>query len=226
MPNYEEIIEQSQENIKTLSEKLKEIDRLYKDINILTKTAKEIPGIFNDKFEEIIKLTENYTNSLGISTKKYLDGNNTLFVSNLTDLQKEVSRLKRIDLEKHFDKLQKELSQILGAIISINLTLTDLTRNLTSITQSVSNIETLINNYSVEVVGLIDRHSKQTITYLIGQNKEAKTNTKLITNKIQALEKQNIIHKKGIKNNRIYQFIGIGVIIIILVYISVILSFK
>jgi len=273
MPNYEEIIEQSQKNIKALSDKLKEIDNLYDDINSLAISAKGIPDIFNRKFNEIIEVTNSYTNLLGISTKKYLDGNNALFVNNLKDIQKEISRLEsidfslqfkdlqkefinktrinlkvelkrfenktdifqshidnlknqierleNIDLEEYFDKLQKTLSQIFGAINSINLTLTDLTKNLTSITQSVGNIETTINKNQQEVTSLIDSYSKQTINHLSNQDKEAKANVELLTNKIQGLEETNIILKKGMRDNRIFQFIEVGIILITLAYLII-----
>tara|TARA_B110000211_G_scaffold214630_1_gene256176 strand:+ start:422 stop:1249 length:828 start_codon:yes stop_codon:yes gene_type:complete len=273
MPEYDEIIEQSQENIKALSEKLKEIDSLYEDINSLTKSSKEIPEIFNSKFKEIIKVTDSYANSLGISTKKYLDGNNTLLANNLNNIQKEVNRLEnidfsslfkelqkefinktridlevelkrfekisnliqshiddlkkqierleKIDLEEHFDKLQKTLSDIFGAINSINLTLTDLTKNLTSITQSIGNIETIINKSQKEITGLIESYSKQTATHLANQDENAKTNVDLLTKKIKGLEEMNIMLKKEIKNNRIFQFIGVGLILAVLIYLII-----
>lgn len=273
MANYEEIIEQSQENIKALSEKLKEMDSIYEDINSLTKSSKEIPEIFNSKFSEIIKVTDTYANSLGISTKKYLDGNNTLLVNNLTNIQKEVNRLEnidfsslfkelqkefinktridlevelkrfektsnliqshiddfkkqierleKIDLEEHFNKLQKTLSEIFGAINSINLTLTDLTKNLTSITQSIGNIETTINKNQQEISGLIDSYSKQTAKHLANQDEKAKTNLEFLTNKIRGLEEMNIILKKEIKNNRIFHFIGVGIILATLIYLII-----
>lgn len=110
MPNYEEVIQQSQENIKSLSEKLKDLDKLHQDIKELIKQ----PEIFDTKYQQIVKLSEEYTNTLGAATKKYLDGNNTLFKANLNelsnktkDLQKEISRLVNTDFTKLFQDLQK-----------------------------------------------------------------------------------------------------------------------
>ena len=110
MPNYEEVIQQSQANIKSLSEKLKDLDKLHQDIKELIKQ----PEIFDTKYQQIVKLSEEYTNTLGAATKKYLDGNNNLFTANLNelsnktkDLQKEISRLVNTDFTKLFQDLQK-----------------------------------------------------------------------------------------------------------------------
>jgi len=113
MPNYEEIIQQSQENVKALSEKLKELDKLHEDIKKLI----ELPETFDDKFQEIVELTENYTNTLGSYNKKtILDGNNTLFTTKLSELsektkelQKEITRLSSTDFKNLFKELQKDL---------------------------------------------------------------------------------------------------------------------
>lgn len=114
MPNYDEVIQQSQANVKSLSEKLKDLDKLYQDIIFLRDYSKGIPNIFNTKFDEIVKLSTNYTNVLGGATKTYLDGNNTLFTAKLSELSnklkdfdKEVSRLINTDFNVLFKDLQK-----------------------------------------------------------------------------------------------------------------------
>jgi peptidoglycan hydrolase CwlO-like protein len=48
----------------------------------------------------------------------------------IDELMKQIQRLERIDLEKHFDKLQKTLSENSGAINAINLYLTNITQTL------------------------------------------------------------------------------------------------
>ena len=60
MPNYDEIIEQSQENIKALTKKLTEIDEIYETISSLTQTAQEIPIAFENKFKEIVDIDINF----------------------------------------------------------------------------------------------------------------------------------------------------------------------
>lgn len=246
MPNYEEVIQQSQANIKSLSEKLNDLDKLHQDIKGLIKQ----PEIFDSKYQQIVKLSEDYTNTLGAATKKYLDGNNTLFTAKLNelsdktnelqneisrlvntdftklfhdlqksfidqtkqdlalelkkfddkstdlqskidDLKKQVERLESIDLEKHFDKLQKTLSDIFGAVNAINLTLTSITQTLNSIVQSSGAIQ-----------NTIDKNHKE------------------IQQVINSLVEQNNLLKKEIKINRLIQIAGLAVIILIIIYVA------
>jgi peptidoglycan hydrolase CwlO-like protein len=49
----------------------------------------------------------------------------------IDELKKQIQRLERIDLEKHFDKLQKTVSENSGAINAINFYLTNITQMLT-----------------------------------------------------------------------------------------------
>lgn len=276
MPNYEEVIQQSQANIKSLSEKLKDLDKLHQDIKELIKQ----PEIFDTKYQQIVKLSEDYTNTLGAATKKYLDGNNTLFTTKLNelsdktkDLQKEISRLvntdftklfqdlqksfidqtrkdlatelkkfdekstdlqtkieelrkqverlEKIDLEKHFDKLQKTLSEIFGAINAINITLTAITQTLNSIVQSLGAIQNAIDTNHKETKQVISSFSDATTKHLSSQDSEAKRNTELLESKIKSLAEQNDLLKKEVKTNRIIQIVGLTIILIILIYVAV-----
>jgi chromosome segregation ATPase len=276
MPNYEEVIQQSQANIKSLSEKLKDLDKLHQDIKELIKQ----PEIFDTKYQQIVKLSEDYTNTLGAATKKYLDGNNTLFTTKLNelsdktkDLQKEISRLvntdftklfqdlqksfidqtrkdlatelkkfdekskvlqtkidelrkqverlENIDLEKHFDKLQKTLSEIFGAINTINLTLTAITQTLNSIVQSLGAIQNAIDTNHKETKQVISSFSDATTKHLSDQDSEAKRNTELLESRIKSLAEQNDLLKKEVKTNRIIQIVGLTIILIILIYVAV-----
>ena len=225
MPDYEEIIKQSQANVKSLSEKLKDLDKLYQDIKTLKEAAEAIPDIYNKKFEDIVKLSANYTNTLGVATKIYLDGNNTLFTTKLSDLstkikeiekeitrlvntdftklfkelqkvfieqtredlaiefklfdekskdlqskidelKKQIERLEKIDLEKNFDKLQKTLAEIFGAINAINLTLSSTVQALTGIFQTLGNIQTTLDTNHKEAKQLINSSSDTTEKHL------------------------------------------------------------
>lgn len=276
MPNYEEVIQQSQANIKSLSEKLKDLDKLHQGIKELIKQ----PEIFDTKYQLIVKLSEEYTNTLGAATKKYLDGNNTLFTTKLNelsdktkDLQKEISRLvntdftklfqdlqksfidqtrkdlatelkkfddkstdlqakidelrkqierlEKIDLEKHFDKLQKTLSEIFGAINAINITLTAITQTLNSIVQSLGAIQNAIDTNHKETKQVIGSFSDATTKHLSNQDSEAKRNTELLESKIKSLAEQNDLLKKEFKTNRIIQVVGLTIILIILIYVAV-----
>lgn len=276
MPNYEEVIQQSQANIKSLSEKLKDLDKLHQDIKELIKQ----PEIFDTKYQQIVKLSEEYTNTLGAATKKYLDGNNTLFTTKLNelsnkikDLQKEISRLvntdftklfqdlqksfidqtrkdlatelkkfddkstdlqtkidelrkqverlEKIDLEKLFDKLQKTLSEIFGAINAINITLTAITQTLNSIVQSLGAIQNAIDTNHKETKQVISSFSEATTKHLSNQDSEAKRNTELLESKIKSLAEQNDLLKKEVKTNRTIQIVGLTIILIILIYVAV-----
>ncbi len=276
MPNYEEVIQQSQENIKSLSEKLKDLDKLHQDIKELIKQ----PEIFDTKYQQIVKLSEEYTNTLGAVTKKYLDGNNTLFTANLNelsnrtkdlqkeisrlvntdftklfqdlqksfidqtrkdlaielkkfddkstdlqtkidDLRKQVERLERIDLEKHFDKLQKTLSEIFGAINAINLTLTNIVQTLTGIVQTLGNIQTTLDTNHKEAKQLLNNFSESTEKHLNDIDKQASKNVELLETKIKSLSEQNELLKKEVKTNRIIQMIGFVIVISILIYLIV-----
>lgn len=276
MPNYEEVIQQSQENIKSLSEKLKDLDKLHQDIKELIKQ----PEIFDTKYQQIVKLSEEYTNTLGAATKKYLDGNNTLFTANLnelsnktkdlqneisrlvntdftklfqdlqksfidqtrkdlaielkkfddksTDLQtkidelrKQVERLEKIDLEKHFDKLQKTLSEIFGAINAINLTLTNIVQTLTGIVQTLGNIQTTLDTNHKEAKQLINSFRESTEKHINDIDKQATKNVELLETKIKSLSEQNDLLKKEVKTNRIIQMVGFLVVISILIYLIV-----
>ena len=276
MPNYEEVIQQSQENIKSLSEKLKDLDKLHQDIKELIKQ----PEIFDTKYQQIVKLSEEYTNTLGAVTKKYLDGNNTLFTANLNelsnrtkdlqkeisrlvntdftklfqdlqksfidqtrkdlaielkkfddkstdlqtkidDLRKQVERLERIDLEKHFDKLQKTLSEIFGAINAINLTLTNIVQTLTGIVQTLGNIQTTLDTNHKEAKQLLNNFSESNEKHLNDIDKQASKNVELLETKIKSLSEQNELLKKEVKTNRIIQMIGFVIVISILIYLIV-----
>lgn len=115
MANYDDLIRQSQDNVKALSDKLQELEQLHQNIQTLIQEAEGMPSAFDKKFQETIKLAENYTNSLGAVTKTYLDGSNKVFTSKLTDfgvklqnLHTEIGRLVETDFKAMFQGLQQE----------------------------------------------------------------------------------------------------------------------
>ncbi len=278
MPNYEEIIKQSQANVKSLSEKLKDLDKLHQEIKSLKEAAEGIPEIFNERFQELVKLSEDYTNTLGVATKKYLDGNNNLFTTKLTELstkikefeteitrlvntdfakmfkdlqkvfidqtkedlakelkrfeekstdlqakidelKKQIQRLEQIDLEKLFDKLQKTLSEIFGAINAINLTLTNIVQTLTGIVQTLGNIQTTIDINHKEIKQLLNNLNETTEKHLTEQDIQASKNVVLLENKIKSLSEQNDLLNKEVKTNRVIQIVGQIIILLTLIYI-------
>jgi len=280
MPNYDEVIQQSQANVKSLSEKLKDLDKLHQDIISLRDSSKGIPNIFNTKFDEIVKLSTNYTNVLGGATKTYLDGNNTLFTTKLSELsnklkdfdkevsrlintdfnvlfkdlqkifidqtrkdleiqlkrfeekakdlqtknealEKQVERLTKVDLEKGFDKLQKTLSDIFGAINAINLTLTGLTTSLNSVIQSLGQIQKTVEDNFKETNKIITTFSTETNNHLNQQTKKNDIEFETLKNKVVNLSEQNIALKKEITTNRVIQIVSFVITISMLVYLII-----
>jgi ABC-type transporter Mla subunit MlaD len=280
MPNYEEIIKQSQVNVKALSDKLKDLDKLHQDIIGLKTKSEGIPLAFEQNFLKISELSKTYTEALGIASKTYLDGNNSLFTSKLkeftekntkleneisrlvntdlttlfNDLQKifieqtkkdveielkkigektndfqtkitsfggEINRLEKVDLEKHFDKLQKTLSDIFGAINAINLTLTGLTTSLNSVIQSLGQIQKTVEDKFNETKKLINNFSTETNSHLNQQDKKNATEFEILKKEVASLSEQNIDLKKEIKTNRIIQIVGLVITISLLIYLII-----
>jgi len=280
MPNYEEIIKQSQANVKSLGEKLKDLDKLHQDIKALKEAAQGFPDVFNTKFEDIVRLSEDYTNTLGAATKNYLDGNNALFTKKLSELstkikefeeeierlvntdfsklfkdlqkvfidqtradlatelkrfeektkdlqtkidelKKQIERLEQIDLEKHFDKLQRTLSDIFGAVNAINLTLTNIFQTLTGLVQTLGNIQITIETNHKEAKQLLNNFSETTEKHLTDQDNQAAKNLELLEIKMISLSEQNELLKKEVKTNIKIQIVGFLAIIIILIYVIV-----
>lgn len=235
MPDYDELIKQSQANVKSLSEKLKELDELYQKIEAIKKDSEDIPSRFNKKFEEIKRLSENYIDTLGTATKNYLDGNNSLFTTKLNDLstniknlqsnievlKKQLERLEGVDLEKNFDKLQKNLAEIFGAINTINLTLTNVIQTLTGVVQSLGTIQTALDSNHKEVMMFVNDFSKITEKHLSEQDKQTTKNMELVESKINFLSEQNELLKKEARTSRVIQLVGFTLLIISIIYLII-----
>jgi ABC-type transporter Mla subunit MlaD len=280
MPDFDKLIEDSQRNVKSLSEKLKDLDKLHQDISSLKDSSKGIPDIFKAKFDEIVKLSTNYTNVLGGATKTYLDGNNTLFTTKLSELSsklkdfdkevsrlintdfnvlfkdlqkifidqtrkdleiqlkrfeekakdlqtknealgKQVERLTKVDLEKGFDKLQKTLSDIFGAINVINLTLTGLTTSLNSVIQSLGQIQKTIEDNFKETNKLITTFSTETNSHLNQQDKKNDIEFETLKKEVENLSQQNNDLKKEITTNKVIQIVGLVITIALLIYLII-----
>lgn len=277
---YEELIESSYIELETLKNEVTQLEDIRKNIENLIGSNNELPKIFEEKFKKIIKLSEDYSNTLGTATKNYLDGNNTLFTTKLSelstkikefekeitrlvntdftklfmdlqkvfidqtradlatelkrfeekskdlqtkidDLKKQIERLEKIDLEKHFDKLQKTLADIFGAINAINLTLTNIIQTLTGIVQSLGNIQTTLDANHKEAKQLLNSFSETTERHLTDQDKQATKNVELLESKLKSLSEQNELLKKELKVNRLIQIVGLTIILIILIYVAV-----
>jgi ABC-type transporter Mla subunit MlaD len=169
-----------------------------------------------------------FVESLGKATKNYIDVSNNLFSENLKELskrneelEKQLERLEKVDLEKHFDKLQKTLAEIFGAINSINGTLTNIVQTLTGIVQTLGNIQTTLDTNHKEAKQLLNNFSETTEKHLTDIEKQATKNMELLESKIKSISDQNVLLKKEIKSNRIFQIVGFVIAISILVYLIV-----
>jgi predicted nucleic acid-binding Zn-ribbon protein len=268
MPSLEELIFTAQNVVTDLNEKLLQIEEIHQDIKRLRDSSSSIPEKFNKKFEEIIDLTTNYTNTLGGVTKTYLDGSNTLLSSKINELSKkikeieseisrlvntdfnklftelqktfidqttedlekelkrfednsielqneinnlgqQVERIESVDLVHHFDLLQKTLAEIFGAINTINVSLTNIIQTFTIIVQSLGNIQNSVDTYHIKTSNQLEDVSN-----------EVKNNSELIEKEINKLLLQNELLRKEIKTNNLLSFIGIGLTIIMLIFLA------
>ena len=145
MPNYEEIIQQSQANVNALALKLNELDELHADIKKLIKQ----PEIFDVKFGEVRDLAEKFITTIGSSVKIYLDGSNTLFIDKLnemavklSELDVQITRLVNTDFEELFKSLQ---------IVFIEQTRKDLEIELKKIDEKTILFQDRINEFRVQI---------------------------------------------------------------------------
>lgn len=104
MANYntEEILRESQENVKKLNEKLKDIESLHNEIKESVSLSLKNPILFKE-------LAEKYNDSAEL----YLTGNNTIFDQKITDISNkttelgsEINRLVEVDFNNLFIDLE------------------------------------------------------------------------------------------------------------------------
>ena len=267
MKTLDDIIKLAEENVGYLSEKIKELEKLNRDI----EAVKESPEKLNEKLKELVTQAQGYTDALGVATKKYVDETNTLFANNLSklsdhieefkneltrlistdfnalfndlqkkfisqtredlaielqrfeekgkdlqekidELKKQVDRLQSIDVEKYFDKLQKTLSDIFGAINNINSNLTNAIQTLAGIVQSLVAIQLSVDTNYKELKQFLNSFSETTAKHLTEQDNQTIKNMEWIENKVESLIEQNELLKKRIRTNRVLYVIGLLII--------------
>ena len=258
MPTYQEVITQSHENVKALSAKLNDLEIFKNQLSDLTKSSKELPLKFNQRFTEITELSQKFTEDLGKSSRNYIDGTNLLleqkigllekeisrlenvdlvgkfnvledkflknatqqissellkideknsvFQTHLHQFDKEIQRLAAIDLESHFNKHQKMLSEIFNAISSINILLTGVTQSLNTLLQYIGDVK----------VSIRDNHNDLKLD--IEENrKKSEANFVFLQTELQIIERQNSLLKKEIGLHKIISMAGFCFLIILLV---------
>ena len=198
--------------LNELSTRVKEFE---KEITRLVDTD------FTRLFKDLQKVFIDQTRAdLATELKRFEEKSKDLQVK-IDELKKQIQRLEKIDLEKHFDKLQKTLAEIFGAINAINLTLTNVIQTLTGITQSLGTIQTTLDTNHKEVKQRLNSFSETIEKHLIEQDKQATSHAALLESKMESLSEQNELLKKEVKTNRIIQIAGLTIILIILIYVAV-----
>lgn len=152
--NTEEIINSSYENVKVLSERLKDLDEMHKTLKTVVDNNTQIPIYF-----------KNIVNEINDTTKVYLQGHKEVlsdtmiqFNNEISKLEKEISffkieidRLKSIDLKEHFDKHQGKLSEIFNSINGIQANFTSLSQNIINLEQNISKINSKLENHELKI---------------------------------------------------------------------------
>jgi len=198
--------------INELSNKIKEIE---KEISRLVNT--DFNKLFTDLQKKFIDQTRE---DLEKELKRFEDKSKDL-QNKINELRKQVDRIESIDLVYHFDKLQKTLAEIFGAINAINLTLTTIIQTLTGIVQSIGTIQTTIDTNHKEAKQLLSNYSEASEKHLTNQDNQAKNNVELLEIKIKSVSEQNELLREEVKTNRIIQIVGLTIILIILIYVAV-----
>jgi uncharacterized coiled-coil protein SlyX len=218
---YEKVIEQSQENVNALSEKLLALDALYADIESLKDANAEIPILFEKKYIEIAELSQKYTNNIGASTKLYIDGNNKTLTKNIgkladeninlrgisNDIEREAIRLENLDFKEPFDKFQKTLSDIFGAINTVNSSMTEIHQSMNKIVKSNDDILSEVENLKKELSNKI-----------LNQSDEIKKINMHVSKSIDKVLSSNNQVTDKIGEVRTILIIGLVMITILLIY--------
>lgn len=249
MADINEMLKKSYKTINELQVKLGELNQVHDDIVNLKKEAikgnnfsSTIPKEFEKKFDEVRTLSQKYLTDINTATNKYFEINNKVFLDNQTifgshikDLQSkntelqskinslklQLDRLEKVDFEVYFAKLQKTLADIFGTINAMNLTLTNTVQTLTNIVQSIGTIQTLLHYNHKEVKQILSSFCDVIERHLNDQDKQALTNFELLEAKLSLIAEQNVRLKNEIKLNRIFQIVGLVIILIGLIYLVV-----
>jgi hypothetical protein len=186
--------------LQELSDKTKE---LQKEISRLVDI--DFIKLFDDLQKKFIEQTQK---DLAVEIAK-IDDSIKDFQTKIDEFAQQITRLEEFDLEKHFEKHQKTLSEIFDAVTSINIILSRITQTLSDITHSLGAIQHTIDINHSETIKQIASFRTETSGHLNNQDDDVK---RQFDNLIQ----QNKLLKKQIKTNLIIEIIGLIVILFIL----------
>ena len=136
--NTEEILRESQVNVKKLNEKLKDIETLHNEIKESVNLSLKNPVIFKE-------LAEKFNDSAEL----YLKGNNNIFegkileITNRTnELRSEINRLVEVDLEGSFKEIEKQF---------LENSKEGLSHELKKFDEKATNIQSKIDEFGSEI---------------------------------------------------------------------------
>jgi len=197
--------------------------------NFRNEVSKLIEFDFENEFQILQnRVVEQFEKDLS-EKLEVIDSKNLTLQEKIDDMQKQVVRFESIDLETHFAKHQKTLSEIFTAINAINLTLTNVTQSFTSITQELGAISVSIESCKLEIIDKLRTLSTlvdESKTKIISNQNDFKNelNTRLnnlenaLNNKIVEVENQNKMLRKDVKTNRLILICGIVVVVGLIVF--------
>lgn len=208
------------ETIKHFQQNLsKPLEYLDKQIaNIKNEVSKITEFDFKDTFTNLEKqVVKQFNTDLKLKLDE-LDNKTRDIQSKIDELKKQIEQLEKIDLEKHFDKLQKTLDEFFGAI---NLLLTNIIQMLTGVVQSLGTIQTTLDTNHKEAKQLFTSFIEKIEKHLTDQDNQATKNVEFWEGKIKSVLEQNELLRKEVKTNRIIQIVGLTIIIFILMYVAI-----
>lgn len=147
----------------------------------------------------------------------YLQDNINYFQNQITLLENEISRLEKIDLESHFNQLQKSLSDIFTAINSLNTSFTSVIQTLNTIVQSNIDILTKVEESASDIKNKIINLSDSVDDKSQLLKEEITTNRELFEEKSKKLEFKSDNLFNEVHTNRLITIIGIGLITVLLI---------
>jgi len=164
-------------------------ERIIEIVQKTTELSLEIERLrkvdFTISFNELgNKFLENTKNQFDKEFSQ-LDEKTATLKSINKDLENEVSRLSKIDLESLYEKHQNKLSEIFISINGINGILTTLSQNVIKTTQTLGDIEALLKS--------IEKNHESVTTQLTKLENSAESNFKSIQSQIQKSQSKHQI---------------------------------
>ena len=247
--NTEEILRESQENVKKLNEKLKDIESLHNEIKESVSLSLKNPILFKElagKFSDSAELYLTGNNELGSEITRLVEVDfNVLF----KDLETKFLENSKVEIGKELKKFEEKANNLQYKIDDLGKEITRLSKidleehfskhqnKLSEVFISVNGINGILTNISQNINKIIQNFGdiEQTLSKnqkeinkgfdVVKENQEKATNDLLnklkeTDSKLDAIVSQNELLKKELDFNKKLNFA-----IIVLVIISIIIKF-